>query len=493
MKRKYIAILYLSLYGLIASSVVYAQESLTDRLKTHVYTLAADSLMGRSAGSVYAEKAAAYIEKQWKEIGLTPLVGESYLMPFEYRYNNLAAIVEGNDPHLKDEYIVVGAHYDHLGSRTGKNGETIIYNGADDNASGTATLIELGRKLKAIQPTLARSVILIAFDAEEIGLYGSNEFANNPPFPINDVKLMLSVDMVGWYQTSGYLKFSGYGTIKNGKQLLLESTIRPEGLNLKTQNFEKSIFSATDTYGFAMQGVPTLAVTTGSKSPYHKPEDVAELIDYDGMALITEYLAMFIQTVSTDENYQPSGKIAAKHRPPSKFEIAISANIGSNNHYYTAGAVNGKSAGAYGIGLTAGINMGIWGIRPEVFYDYLKARHPVGDISTHSITVPLNILLQTPSSSSASAAIFAGPYYRHFFSGKQNNSPLVFDNLILCYFGDRYYRNEGGFNYGVELRVAHIRLGITSRQALTNFSRTKNEDGAYLRNRSVFATISYAF
>ena len=484
MKR---TLMYLSLCGLLVSSVVNAQESLTDRLKNHVYTLAADSLMGRSAGSVFAKKAATYIEKQWKEIGLTPLVGESFLMPFDDRYENLVAVIEGNDPLLKDEYIVVGAHYDHIGSKTGKNGELVIYNGADDNASGTATVIEIGRQLKAIQPTLARSVILIAFDAEEIGLYGSNAFANDPPFPINQVKLMLSVDMVGWYKASGYLMFSGYGTIKNGKQLFLNSNLIPEGLHLKTQNFEKSIFTATDTYGFAMKGVPTLAVTTGLKSPYHKPEDVAGLIDYDGMALITEYLTNLIQTVSTDENYRPSGKIATKHRPPSKFEMAVAANIGSNHHYYTAGAVNGKPAGAYGIGLTAGVNMGIWGIRPGVYYDYIEARHPVATISTQSITVPLNILLQTPASSlsTAGVGIFAGPYFRHHLSGKQSNLPLDFDNL--------YNRNEGGLNYGIELRVAHIRIGVVNRQALTNLTRTKNENGAFLRNRSVLATLSYIF
>ena len=482
MKRK---ILFISLCLFFVSSVVYSQKSLTDRLKNHVYILAADSLMGRSAGSVFAEKAAAYIEKQWEEIGLMPLIGESFFMPFNNKYNNLVAIIEGNDPRLKNEYIVVGAHYDHLGSKVGENGEMIIYNGADDNASGTATLIELGRRLKELQPTLARSVILIAFDAEEIGLYGSNEFANNPPFPIEKVKLMFSVDMVGWYKTSGYLKFSGYGTIKNGKQLLMHKSNISEGLNLKVQNFEKSIFTATDTYGFAMKGVPTLAVTTGLKSPYHKPEDVAELIDYDGMALITEYLTNLVQVVSTDENYQPSGKIASKHKPPSKFELAISANIGSNHHHYTAGAVNGKSAGAYGIGLTAGINKGIWGLRPEVYYNYLKARHPMGDISTHSITVPLNILLQTPSSFSTGAAVFVGPYYKYHFSGKQDDSSLDFDNL--------YYRNEGGINFGVEARLAFIRMGVTSRRAFTNFTRTKNEDGANLRNRGVFYTVSYIF
>jgi hypothetical protein len=407
-------------------------------------------------------------------------------MPFRgNQYKNLVGIIEGSHPVLKDEYIVVGAHYDHLGTKTGKDGETVIYNGADDNASGTAASIEIGRKLKEIQSTLARSVILIAFDAEELGLYGSNEFANHSPVPIKNVKLMLSVDMVGWYKTSGYLEYSGSGTMKNGKEILLDSQLIPEGLHVKTQKFERSILTGTDTQGFAAKGVPTLAVTTGLKSPYHKPEDMAPLIDYDGMALITEHLTNLVHAVSTDENYQPSGKIASKHKPPSKVRFGISANIGSNYHHYTAGALNGKSADAFGAGLTMAINMGNFALRPELFYDYLKARHPAGDIKTQSVTVPLNLLFQTPPSEIAGVAVFAGPYYSYRFSGKQGSSALDFDNL--------FKRDEIGINYGVELRVSFIRVGVTWREAFTNFTRTKNDDDAHIRNRSVFATISYNF
>ena len=485
MNNKSVIILKISLLLLIISPVTYSQESLVDRLKNHVFSLADDSLQGRKAGSEFALKAADYIVEQWKEIGITPLVGKNYFMPFRNQYNNLVGIIEGSHPVLKDEYIVVGAHYDHLGSKTGKNGETVIYNGADDNASGTAAIIELGRKLKEMQPTLFRSVILIAFDAEELGLYGSNEFANHPPVPIESVILMLSVDMVGWHQTSGYLKYSGSGTIKNGEQLILNSNLIPDGLHVKTQKFEKSVFTGTDTYGFARKGVPTLAVTTGLKSPYHKPEDVADLIDYDGMALITEHLANLVQSVSTDENYRSSGKIASKHQPPSMFRLGVSANCGSNYHHYTAGTLDGKSAGAYGAGLTASINMGIFAVRPEVYYDFIKACHPDGDISTHSVTVPLNLLLQTSPSEMGGFAVFAGPYYSYKLSGKQGNSPLDFDGL--------YYRNEAGLNFGVELRISSIRLGVVRRQAFTNFTRTKNEDGAYIRNRSVFANLSYDF
>ena len=486
MKRIFVAIIYISLWLVIVPTVAYSQETLVDRLRNHVYTLADDSLGGRKAGSENARKAANYIAAQWKEIGINPLVGETYFMPFRgNQYNNLVGIIEGSHPDLKNEYIVVGAHYDHLGNKTGKDGETIIYNGADDNASGSAAVIEIGRKLKDLQPTLQRSVILIAFDAEELGLYGSNEFANNPLVPIKNIKLMLSVDMVGWYRASGYLMYEGVGTMMNGERFILNPNLIPEGLTVKTKNFEKSLFTGTDTQGFAQKGVPTLAVTTGLKSPYHKPEDVAELIDYDGMALITEHLTNLIQAVSTDETYQSSGKIASKHKPPSRVRFGISANIGSNYHHYTAGALDGKTTGAYGAGLSLTVNIGAFAIRPEVYYDYIKARHPAGDIKTHSVTTPLNLVLQTSPSEIAGFAVFAGPYYRYKFSGKQGDSSLDFENL--------FFRNEAGFNYGVEMRMMKIRIGITSRQAFTDFTRTKNEDGAHLRNRSVFATLSYYF
>ena len=487
MKRIFFTILHISLWFIITSSVVYSQESLADRLKNHVYILADDSFMGRSAGSIFAQKAADYIAAQWEEIEITPWNRMSYFKSFrdkqDNQYYNLIGIIEGNHPVLKNEYIVVGAHYDHLGSKTGENGELIIYNGADDNASGTATLIELGRKLKEIQSTLFRSVILIAFDAEEIGLHGSNEFAANPFVPIESLKLMLSIDMVGWYK-GGYLTYIGSGTIKNGKQIILNNKLIPDGLQVKTQKFERSILTATDTYGFANRGIPTLAVTTGLKSPYHKPEDTADLIDYDGMALITEHLANLIQAVSTHEDYLSSGKFASKHRTP-VFTLGISANIGTNFHYYTAGALDGKPAGAYGIGLSATANMGIFGLRPEVYYDFIQARNPAGKITTHSVTAPFNILLQTASSFPGGAAVFAGPYYSHKFNGNQANSQLDFKNI--------YYRNEAGINYGIELRLSSIRLGVTRRHGLTNFTRTKNEDGAYIQNRSFFTALGYTF
>ena len=478
-------VVWLYLFLMNCAAFVDAQTTLGERLKQHVHVLAADSLMGRKAGSEFAKKAANYIKAQWDEIGIAPLIGDSYSLPFmQNQYHNLAGIIEGNDPVLKNEYIVVGAHYDHLGVKI-RNGAEVIYNGADDNASGVAAVIELSRNLKALQPALRRSVILIAFDAEELGLYGSNDFSNNPPFPVENIKLMMSVDMVGWYKTSGYIKYYGSGTIKNGKQLLLDQYLIPDGLHVKTQNFERSMFSGTDTHGFAQKNIPTLAVTTGLKSPYHKPEDTADLIDYEGMALITEHLTNLVMAVSKDDSFKATGKIASKQKMDKRFVFGISANYGSNYHHYTAGALDGKTASAYGIGLNGQLNMNFFAIRPEVYYEYVGARRPDGDIATHGITVPLNLAVQTSPSAMQGITIFAGPYFNYKFSGKQGKDQIDFDNT--------FNRNETGVNLGIEMKLAYIRLGFTHRSAFTNFSQTKNADGEHIRNRASYFTLGITF
>jgi hypothetical protein len=469
----------------------YSQTTLKERLEKHVYTLADDSLYGRKAGSEYGRKAAEYIVTQWKEIGIEPYQEDNYFHPFIHKggnYRNIIGILRGNDPALKDEYIVVGAHYDHLGVKTDANGKVQIYNGADDNASGVATITEMARQLKEQQISLRRSVILVAFDGEELGLYGSQHFVQDTIVSLEKIRLMLSVDMVGWYKTSGYVKYEGSGTIAGGKNLLLDDALVPNGLHVTTQSFEKSVLTATDTEAFAKQGIPTLAVTTGLKSPYHKPEDDADLIDYDGMALITEHLTSLIQHVSEMTDYHGSGKVASKHRVGKKGVIfGISANIGSKYHHYTRGPVDGKNTGAYGIGLMAQYDKGIYAIRSEAYYDYVQGKHPGGTIKTSAITLPVSFVLQTPFPQ-AGADVFLGGYYSHRFSGKQGRPN---DNDLD--FQQDFYRNEGGLNYGFGVYLGPLKVSYNGRTALTNFTRNKNQDGAHIKNRATYLTLTYLF
>jgi hypothetical protein len=473
--------------GLLLSviQVISAQTTLKERLEKHVYTLADDSMKGRQAGSIYGQQAAEYIVNQWKEIGITPYKEDTYYQPFSSKYQNIIGILEGNDPLLKDEYIVVGAHYDHLGFKL-KGNDTIVYNGADDNASGIATLIELSRALKEIQSSLHRSVILVAFDAEEIGLFGSQNFVKTAFIPLEKIKLMFSVDMVGWHKTSGKVEYEGSGTIYNGKDLLLNSALIPEGLHVKLKKFENSVFTATDTEAFAKKGIPTLAVTTGLKSPYHKPEDDANLIDYEGLTLITEHLKNIVLTVSQDSDYKPSGKLAAKHRTTQKKVIfGLSANIGTNKHHYTKGALEGKDTNSYGIGLLSQFNFGIYAIRPEVHYDRIRAQYPEGKIATNNITVPLNFVLQTPPSGPIGADVFLGGYYSHRFSGRQGKEEIDFTHA--------FYQNEGGISFGFSIDLKLFKFGYTARNALTNFTRHTNVDNAHIRNQTSYFTLTHLF
>ena len=469
-----------------------SETEIKKQLEQHVYTLASDAFMGRRAGSEYARMAADYIVGQFEEIGIEPYFGNTYLQPFKGNFfsngyifkagnhQNVAGIIRGNDPVLRDEYIVVGAHYDHIGVSLGR-----INNGADDNASGTATLIELGRELKRNQSDLGRSVILIAFDAEESGLFGSTHFIFDPQAPVENIKLMISVDMVGYYQAAGTVYYFGSGTMRNGDKIILNPEIVPEGLNVTAKKFETSPFTGTDTWSFALRKIPTLMVHTGtSKSPYHTPGDDADLIDYSGMTLITEHLKNLVLNISQDTDYESSGRIAQKHRIRERMRYGISANLGNTYHHYTTGG-NEKAAFSFGAGIMSQINFGILAIRPEVYYDHIRAYHPDGTTATNNITVPLSLVLQTPRQFIMEMDLFAGGYYSYRFDGKQESHELDFE--------ETFNRHEGGITFGFGEYIKPFRIGITWRIALTDFTQFANADNAHIRNVTNYIAIAYTF
>ena len=359
---------------LAALCVPMFSQTRKERLTEHVYYFASDSLRGRAAGSEDAAKAAAYIVNEYESMGLKPFYDDWY-MPFTRggkQYRNVVAVLEGNDPTLKNQYIVVGAHYDHLGVKGGK-----IYNGADDNASGSAAVIEIARALCANRDKLKRTVVIAAFDAEELGLYGSNALAQRMIDKDSlDVRLMMSVDMVGWYKSENRLTLWGVSTIKDGRKML-----KSEKLNLRLKNFEWSPVTATDTEGFAKHQIPTLAADTGMKSPYHKPEDDADLIDYDGLDKVTDYLSDLTLQVASDEKFASSGKVARKHRDGRQIlETGVFLAEGNTQLKFPKAAFDGKSAFSWGGGLSAQLNFSrrpnTFGLKAEALYAQTKARYP---------------------------------------------------------------------------------------------------------------------
>jgi hypothetical protein len=469
-----------------------AETIVKDRIKQHVYTLASDELRGRRAGSEDARKAADYIAGQFEEIGIEPYFENTYLQPFKgnffsngYKFKagnhqNVAGIIRGNDPVLKDEYIVVGAHYDAIGVIFGK-----INNGADDNASGTAALIELARELKRSQSDLGRSIILIAFDAEEWGLFGSVRYIFDPQAPLEKIKLMIGVDMVGYYQAEGTVYYMGSGTMQRGDEVILNPEIIPEGLNVTTKKFESSPFSGTDTWSFAFRKIPTLMVHTGTKkSAYHTSGDDADLIDYNGMTLITEHLKNVVVTFSQDADYKSTGKLAQKHKIRELMRYGVAANIGDTHYRYTTGGTE-KSGFSFGAGLMSQLNLGIFGIRPEVYYDYIRAGHPAGTTVTNNITVPFSFVLQTPKQFFTEMDLFAGGYYLYRFDGKQGSRALDFENA--------FNRHEAGITFGWGIYIKPFRIGQVWRVGLTDFTRFVNANNAHIRNTTFYTTITYTF
>ena len=195
---------------------------------------------------------------------------------------NVIGILEGSDPVLKKEYVVIGAHYDHLG-RGGEGSGSLaprsgdIHYGADDNASGTAGVLELARVFSAQNPRLKRSVIFMAFGGEEEGLLGSNYYVNHPLIPLASTVAMINMDMIGRMKDRR-LVVGGVGTATEWREILAAGT----------ENFQLTLnedgFGPSDHSSFYGKQIPVLFFWTGTHNDYHKPSDTFEKINYDDEA-----------------------------------------------------------------------------------------------------------------------------------------------------------------------------------------------------------------
>mgnify|MGYP002640360244 CR=1 FL=1 len=232
----------------------------------------------------------------------------------EVNTQNIVAIIEGNDPELKNEFVVIGGHYDHLGmgghGSGSRNPDTIaVHNGADDNASGVAAVLELAQKLASNKENLKRSVILMAFGAEEMGLLGSQFFTNDPLIGLKDVVVMVNFDMVGRFDPDKRsLMIAGTGTAVQMEELLkkhednsnMNFTHSPEG------------YGASDHASFYGAGIPVMFFFTGAHEDYHTPFDDADMLNYEGEKEIIDFTYPLItEVINSDERliYQEAGPV----------------------------------------------------------------------------------------------------------------------------------------------------------------------------------------
>jgi len=219
---------------------------------------------------------------------------------------NVAMLLPGEDEQLKNEYIIFGAHFDHLGmggqGSSSRAVDTVgVHHGADDNASGVAMMLEIAEKFAGTNGSHKRSIICIAFTGEELGLLGSKYFVENPAIDLSKVNTMINLDMVGRLQETNVLQISGVGTAEGFKDIvysasdttLLKLTLSDEG------------YGPSDHSSFYGKNIPVLFYSTGAHLDYHTPSDSYDKINYDGMVSISSLIySISSQLASSSERLQ---------------------------------------------------------------------------------------------------------------------------------------------------------------------------------------------
>lgn len=296
----------------------------------YVRYLADDALQGRMAGTPSERCAGDYISAQFRRFGLRPAGdGGTYFqaLPLASAINphapggtgrNVVGMIRGADPALRDEAIVIGAHYDHLGHGgqfSMATGDSSVHNGADDNASGTAVLIDLARRLST-GPRPARTIVFVAFTGEEEGLLGSAFYANHPAIPLERTRAMLNMDMVGRLG-AGPLIVYGVDTADEWKAMV-DGAAAAAGVQVRGGG---DGFGASDQTSFYAKGIPVLHFFTNVHADYHRPSDDWEKIDAPGMTKV----AAVVERVARDVAARPGAMTVRRAAAPVQ---AVSASPG---------------------------------------------------------------------------------------------------------------------------------------------------------------------
>lgn len=278
------------------------------KIKQHIRILSADSMQGRGTGTLGESMAASYLEKQFKKIKLEPKGDEgSYLQIFPFKGNVHGLGTDGTANNIigylnnrAANTIIIGAHYDHLG--LGDNGSSLeanpkgkIHNGADDNASGVAGLIELAYYFQKNKLKEKYNFLFIAFSGEELGLYGSKYFTENPTIDLSAVNYMINLDMIGRLDpATKALAVSGTGT-----SAVWENEIKKlstSDLNIKT---DSAGVGPSDHTSFYLKNIPVLHFFTGSHSDYHKPSDDFKKINFAGEKTVLQFIIKLVEDLDS--------------------------------------------------------------------------------------------------------------------------------------------------------------------------------------------------
>ena len=292
-------------------------------IRRDVEHLASDALEGRGTGTAGNDSAAAFIARRFESLRLSTLPNgcegsdgalsarcdRKYFQPFvarsaaaahaglpsELPTQNVVAVLRGTDPTLAGEYIVLGAHFDHLGrsgaSALDPDSAEAIRNGADDNASGTAAVMELARLLSRHAPR--RSVVFVTFSGEELGLLGSQRFVERSPVPIDRVVAMLNFDMVGRLRNQRLIVY-GVETATEMRSLV-DSAASGTGLDVRAVG---DGFGPSDHSSFYARGVPVLHFFTDLHEDYHRATDDADKVSAAGVGRVVGLAERVVRSIA---------------------------------------------------------------------------------------------------------------------------------------------------------------------------------------------------
>lgn len=299
----------LSIIILVAvACVVHAQDFDSNRIQKHIKTLADDTFEGRGTGTEGEKKAAAYIQDEFKKLKLVPKGdNNTYLQTFTYKggahgegdegtANNIVAYLDNGAANT----IIIGAHYDHLGlgEQSGSleaNSKGVIHNGADDNASGVAGVLELAKYFTKNKTKEKNNFLFLCFSGEEMGLFGSKYLADHSPVDLATVNYMINMDMIGRLDAqTKTVVVHGTGTSPVWENLV--KGFETDNIKIKT---DSSGTGPSDHTSFYLKNLPVLHFFTGSHSDYHKPSDDWDKINYKGETEVLKLIAKIIESPQT--------------------------------------------------------------------------------------------------------------------------------------------------------------------------------------------------
>jgi hypothetical protein len=386
----------------------YEPEPSVERLKEHIRFLASDELEGRNAGQPGSEKAAAYLAERFAALGLEPVGDDgTHHQGFEFavrgavgkraRTTNVVGLLRGADEALADEVVLIGGHYDHVGrvahpdsGRIGKpDGEDDTWNGADDNASGTAAMLAVAAGMSGRGPRGARAttaprhtLIFCAFAGEETGLVGSSHFLDASPVPLASIEAMINMDMVGRLRDDR-LMVMGVGTAAEFAGLVERANQDGSRFTLRTSG---DGYGPSDHSSFYKRQVPVLALFTGAHPDYHKPGDSADKINAAGLWRVARFASALVE--SLDARPRPAFQ-RAQADSSTMGRIAGGGGYGAYlgtipDYMQTEGGVLLSGVRAASPADSAGLRTGdvivkFDGVRVDNIYDYtyaLRSRKP---------------------------------------------------------------------------------------------------------------------